>query len=131
MSSEIPKSHTFSIASHINPHTIPEGKGPEEGKPFGEKYSGSFTVRRPNLADKQLIATKKAAVLSTHGYVNPELISQSLQLTIYIFAFMTTVSTTSLPDWFNPEKMYTETDEYAVFAVWEEVSRWLKESFPA
>jgi hypothetical protein len=130
--SAIPKQHTFSVATAINPLTVPEGeKDRTKGQPFGDDYKGSFTVRRPSLLDKQTIAIRKSAMLSMYGPANPELIKDSIMLTIHTFAFIMTVTTEALPEWFDPNKLYSDTDECAVLAVWEEVSRWLKETFPA
>jgi hypothetical protein len=108
--------HSFSIVSAINPLT---------GQPFGSKYAGQFVIRRPSLADKQMIQVKKAATMSVFGYANEDMISAGTRLTILIFSQVTVTAEDKLPDWFNPEKMYEDDDEAAMHAVSLEVNRWL------
>lgn len=107
---------TFSIASKINSST---------GKSFGEKYSGTFSVRRPSLLDKKNIAVKDAASMSFAGEIAAGTIGDGVAMINYIFAYITTVATSPLPEWFNMATMYEQEDEEAVLAVWSEVATWL------
>lgn len=111
----IPMNKEFNITALINPITK---------KPFGDKYAGTFAIRRPTLDDKRLISLRDAAKMSEEGAVNPELIGNGVRLLSYIFTYCGQVSTADLPRWFNPAKMYDE-DEDAVLAVWGEVQAWL------
>ena len=119
--SSIPNQHTFSIENT---------KVPGTEQVFGQKFAGTFSIRRPSLGDRQNIAVRKAAKMSAHGTANPQMISESMHLTIYIFVFLTTVATEPLPKWFDPDNIFTEEEELAVHVAWQEVSRWLEESFP-
>ena len=112
-----PQTHSFSIENTIDPGT---------GQPFGAHYAGQFTLRRPSLGDKQKIHVKKAAIMSAFGYIADEyLIHPGTRLTIHIYAYVTITATEELPAWFNPEKMFEDSDERAMLAVSEEVNRWL------
>lgn len=107
---------TFSIETTINTGT---------NKPFGNKYAGVFSVRRPGLLDKKTIALRNAVSLSTEGYVDPAMIGDGIRLITYIFAYMSVVAEQPLPEWFNMETMMEPEDEDAVFAVWAEVSKFI------
>ena len=108
--------HTFTIADKTNPLT---------GKPFGDKYVGAFTIRRPSIADKQTAAIRKAAVFCAYGYIAEEMIPVGLRLIIHVFTFVTTVACENTPTWFNPENLFDDDDEAAMQAVSQEVNRWL------
>lgn len=100
------------------------------GKPFGSKYSGTFTIRRPSLLDKRTIAIKNAASLAAHGDVPQEALSDGINLIGYIFTFMETVAEAPMPKWFDMAEMFDPEDEEALLAVWTEVGTWL-DSFRA
>jgi len=106
----------FSIESNINEET---------GEPFGEKYRGTFAIRRPNLQDKIAIASKQAAALSAYGASNPNMIAPSVQMLAKIFAFICTVSKEEPPAWFDATKLHDE-DELALAEVWSEVQTFLR-----
>jgi hypothetical protein len=111
------QTHSFSIENAINSLT---------GQPFGPEYAGQFTIRQPSLADKQMIAVKKAAIMSAFGYIADEtMIRPGIRLSIHIYAHVTHTAVEKVPDWFNPEKMFKDTDEDAMLAVSQEVNRWL------
>lgn len=110
---------TFSITDKINPVT---------NEPFGEAYAGTFSIRRPSLLDKKNIAVKDAASLSFAGNIPDGMISNGITLVSYIFAFVSTVAESPLPEWFDMGKMYDDSDEEAVIGVWTEVVKFL-ESF--
>jgi hypothetical protein len=105
----------FSIENKINPET---------GKPFGSRYAGTFSIRRPTLADKTTIATRTAAQLAPAGegvgLLTDELLNQN-----FTFAQLQTIATEKLPEWFDRDKMYDESDEAAINAVSEEVGKFL------
>lgn len=117
----VPNQHSFSVENL---------KVPGNEEVFGPKYAGVFTIRRPSLGDKQDIAFKKGAAMAVHGIANPAEISESIRLSTHIFAFFTTVSVGKLPDWFDPERVFSEKDEMAVYAAWKAVGDWLDASFP-
>jgi len=114
--------HTFSIENNINPLTQ---------KPFGNKYAGKFTIRRPSIGDKIAIAAKNSAFLNAYGQVNASLIGEGLKLMAYCFAFVSTVTTIELPEWFNMDNLFDDHDEAAVLAVWGEVGGFLDTFRPA
>lgn len=107
-------SHTFSIENEINPNTK---------QPFGNKYAGTFTIRRPSLADKNTADIKKAAMLAAYGTVNPAMLSEWTKSSTYIFSLVTTIATDKLPEWFDLGKVFDESDEDAFMAVWAEVGK--------
>lgn len=107
---------SFSIENAINPATE---------KPFGPKYAGTFTIRRPSLLDKKNIALRDAASMSAAGSLDPTLIGDGTRLISYIFSFVETVSEGALPEWFNMATMFETEDEDAVLAVWQEVGKFL------
>lgn len=107
---------TFSIENNVNPET---------SQPFGTKYGGMFSIRRPSLADKRNIALKDAASMNAYGQISPDQISSGLSLINYIFSFMSVVSTEEPPAWFSMDKIFDDTDESAVLAVWDEVKKYL------
>ena len=107
--------HSFSIENATNPNT---------NSPFGSKYTGTFNIRRPSIGDKHSITIKKAATLSAYGFANLDMIPVGIQLNVYIFCFVATISK-DLPPWFDPDKLYDENDQAAIETVWQEVSRWL------
>lgn len=109
----IPASKTFNICNRISSIT---------GKEFGEKYGGSFVLRRPSLLDKKNIALRDAVSMSSAGEVDITLVGQGTRLISYIFSFVETVAEHPLPEWFNMATLYDEEDEEAVLAVWEETS---------
>lgn len=94
-------------------------------KPFGSKYAGTFSVRRPSLLDKIIIAVKDAARMSIAGEIAPGTLGDRPATISYIYSFMTTVNTEPLPEWFDLSAMYEDEDEDAMFAVWSEVSGFL------
>ena len=112
----IPQKHSFSIELI---------KNPGNGEPFGAKYGGEFIVRRPTLADKRDIALRDAAALNIYGAVNPLQMDRDVVNINYIFANMDVIAEKK-PDWFDMGKLYDGQDEAAVYAVWQEVSRWLE-----
>lgn len=107
--------HIFSIDHMENPDT---------GLPFGSRYAGEFSVRRPTLSDKREIALRDAARISLGGAVNPLHLAVDVVNVNYIFANMDVIGETK-PDWFDIGKLYEGEDEQAVHAVWREVERWL------
>jgi len=108
--------HTFSIEQTINPVT---------GEPFGQKYGGSFQVRRPSIADRRNIALKEAAIRNTFGTVNPGQVTPGLDFVTYIEIYVNTVSEQQPPAWFNLATMFDESDEAAMGAVWDEVQKFV------
>lgn len=95
------------------------------GKPFGSKYAGAFSIRRPSLLDKRTIAMRDAATISEFGTVNPELLGEGLKLLSYIVTFVEVTAIAALPEWFDLSKMYEDEDEDAILAVWQEVQTFL------
>ena len=108
--------HSFSIEATINKAT---------GKPFGPKYAGSFTIRRPSLADKRMIAVRDAASLSAAGELDISLVTDGIRLINNVFRFVETVAEQPTPEWFDMHTRYDAEDEEAVLAVWAEVSQFL------
>lgn len=107
--------HVFSIE-----HT----ENPETGRPFGTRYAGEFTVRRPTLADKREIALRDTARISLGGAVNPAHLAVDVVNANFIFANLDVIGEEK-PEWFDIGKLYEGEDEQAVHAVWREVERWL------
>ena len=112
----VKKQHSFSIQNTLDPETK---------LPFGEKYAGQFTVRRPSAHDKKMIALKDAASMSVYGAVDIRLIGEGTKLLSYIDAFIKHQAVGDLPEWFGMDQVYDDTDENAVLAVWEEVQAFL------
>jgi hypothetical protein len=112
----IPKKHSFSIEKKINPLTNAE---------FGPTYGGTFVIRRPSLQDRHISAVKRAAALSAFGPASEELIPFETRFQIQIFSFVGAIACEALPEWFDPNQMYEDSDEAAVQAVAEEVTAWL------
>lgn len=109
----IKQKHSFSIENKVNPNT---------GKAFGAVYAGTFPIQFPlSIGDKLAIACKNSAYLNTYGQINPDLISPTLKLMAYCVAFVSTIATAKLPEWFNLDALSDDNDEAAVFAVWQEV----------
>jgi len=108
--------HSFSIENKL---------APEEQGPFGLEYTGQFTVRRPTLGDKKAIALKDAASMSVYGPVDMQAVGEGTKLLSYIVTFVTHVSEGVLPPWFSLDKLYSEKDEAAIMAVWEEVTAFI------
>lgn len=94
------------------------------GKPYGEKYAGVFSIKRPSIQDKRQIAIKNAASLSAHGEITQDVMPDALNMLGYIFIFMQHIATEPLPKWFNEAELYDE-DVDAVYAVFAEVNEWL------
>lgn len=111
--------------SLITEFNIESALCPTTGKPFGSKYAGSFSIRRPSLLDKRTIALRDAVTMSEFGAVNPELIGEGLKLLSYIVTFVETTSTVPLPKWFDLAEMHEDEDEDAILAVWQEVQTFL------
>lgn len=109
--------HTFSIASKINPATE---------KPFGDTYSGNFTVRRPTIGDNGNIALAYAAITSAQGIeLNPLTLSPDAVNMLYVFSVMKIIGEV-IPEWFDKDTLYAGDDELAVIEVYTEVERWLE-----
>jgi hypothetical protein len=113
---------SFSIEATINSNTQ---------LPFGSKYAGTFAIRRPSLGDKRAIALKDAAQMNAFGRVDADQIGEGLRLISYIITFVTHVTDDKVPAWFNIDKLFDETDENAVLAVWQEVQTFLDTFRPA
>jgi hypothetical protein len=111
--------HTFSIENVINEET---------GQPFGSKYAGAFTIRRPSFADQKAIELKNAASMAAYGNVPSDMIGDGTKLLSYVVIFVQTIAVGPLPQWFDLDQMFDDCDELAVYAVWEEVQRF-RESF--
>lgn len=94
-------------------------------KPFGSKYAGKFSIRRPSLLDKRTIALRDAATMSEFGPTNPELVGNGAKLLSYAVTFVEVTATAPTPDWFDMSKMYDDEDEDAILAVWQEVQAFL------
>lgn len=104
-----------------------EGKEDEKTKqPFGEKYRGDFTIRRPNLADKRNIAIKEASQFSMFGYADPSHIEVGTKFLCYVIIYVEEVAEKELPAWFKMEAILSDLDERAVAAVWQEVTAFTK-----
>lgn len=108
--------HTFNLGNTINAAT---------GEPFGKKCDGTFTIRRPSLLDKNNIALRSAVMMSTFGSVDPNMLPDTTKLTIYAFSYVEVLAEGEVPEWFDRAKMYDESDENAVIAVWGEVAAFL------
>lgn len=108
--------HSFNIAQTINKAT---------GQPFGPKYDGSFYIRRPTIGDKKAIALKDAAAMNAYGPINPDHVQEGIRLLAYVETFVTHLAEKELPPWFSLSKLYDETDERAILAVWAEVTAFL------
>lgn len=109
--------HTFSIDAKTNPETQ---------RPFGSKYAGEFTVRRPTILDNQAIDLRDAATLNAFGPVNPGQLSTDTTNLNFIFTNLAVIGEKK-PDWFDMSKLYAEgEDKQAVYAVWAEVDGFLK-----
>lgn len=107
--------HVFTIEHTINKATE---------LPFGTKYAGDFTVRRPTLSDKREIALRDTARISLGGAVNPAHLAVDVVNINFVFANMDVIGEQK-PEWFDIGKLYEGEDEQAVIAVWQEVERWL------
>lgn len=107
--------HVFSIAQKTNPLT---------GRPFGDKYDGAFTVRRPSIGDKLRIELKDAAALHSFGAVNPNQLAEGTRMIGYAFATLAVIGEEK-PEWFDMERLHDESDEMAVLAVLGEVTAWI------
>lgn len=106
----------INIADHINAAT---------GKPFGPKFDGTITIRRPSLHDKKNIALQVVKMMSTYGSVDPDMINDGMRLTIHAFAYVNVLNEGDIPDWFDMDKIYDEDGENAVLEVWSEVAKFL------
>ena len=106
---------SFSIESIINPTTK---------KPFGTKYTGSFSIRRPNLKDKTAITLRYVAGLATAGGTGIHLVIDPLLDANYLFCQLEVIKEAPLPEWFAMDKIYEE-DEPAIDAVRDEVQKFL------
>jgi hypothetical protein len=103
---------SFSIEHQISPTT---------NKPFGSKYAGTFSVRRPTLQDKTMTVLRYTAMISTEGGTGVHMIADALLDINYAFAQLSVIKTADLPSWFDRDKIYEE-DEAAVQAVTKLVS---------
>lgn len=112
----IPLKHSFDISLQKNEKT---------GEQFGARYGGEFVVRRPTLADKRDIALRDQAALNIYGPVDIINMDRTVVNMNYIFAHLDVIGEKK-PEWFSMDKLYDENDEAAVYAVWQEVSRWLE-----
>lgn len=111
----IQNKHSFSIENTINPET---------GKPFGSKYAGQFTIRRPTLADNRAISLRDAAALGIYGPVDQGQIDIKVVNVNFIFANLDVIAEQK-PDWCDITKLYEGEDEQAVYAVWQEVKKFV------
>jgi hypothetical protein len=102
---------SFSIEQVINPET---------NQPFGSNYSGSFSIRRPTIADKTNIALKCAATLSAAGGTGLDIISNEIMDMNFLFSQLSVISEAALPEWFDRGRLFDE-DTPAVQAVAREV----------
>lgn len=109
--SQLKMTTTISIENKTNERTK---------QPYGTKYAGTFNVRRASLQDRNLADVRKAAILNTYGNVNADLIGDWTKTSIYVWCLISIVTTDPLPEWFDLSKVYDETDEDAIMAVWEE-----------
>jgi hypothetical protein len=106
--------HAFEINELINPETK---------EPFGEQFSGKFNVRRPTIKDNANIALAFSSATSKGGALGMTAMSSPAVSQLYIFCMIDTIATEK-PKWFDSSTMY-EDDEAAVYAVHDEVDRWL------
>lgn len=106
--------HIFEISNSINPDTK---------EPFGAKFAGSFSVRRPTIKDNADIALAFSFATNKAGPLGFTAMSTPAVTQLYIFCMIDTIASEK-PDWFNVSTMY-EDDEAAVYAVNDEVDRWL------
>jgi len=107
---------SFSIESQICPTT---------NKPYGTRYAGTFSIRRPSIRDRINADLRNSATLSAAGEVNPDMLNGSTKLNSFIFAFVQTIAEQPLPEWFDMDSMYDDTDVDAVMSVWQEVGKFL------
>lgn len=107
---------SFSIENEICPST---------GEIYGKKYAGTFSVRRASIQDRINADLRNAAILSAVGDVNPNMIAGSTRLNSYIFAFVQTVAEQPLPEWFDMDTMFEDSDSDAVLTVWGKVGEFL------
>jgi hypothetical protein len=109
---------TFSVENKINPLT---------NQPFGSKYGGNFTIRRPSLMDKSMIATRVAAAINIFGFVDvsqiPLKVLEQIQTTRTVRQL---ADEKDIPAWFDLSKLFDEHDEAALEAVSEEVDGFIK-----
>lgn len=114
--------HSFSIENLVNPLTK---------QPFGAQYAGNFTIRRPTLADRNAIALRDMAGLSTYGVVDVRFVDSDVINTNYVFAHLNTIADEK-PEWCDLNKLYTDDDESAILnGVWPEVKKFLDSFRPA
>lgn len=106
---------TFSIEDQINPET---------NEPFGSKYAGTFSIRRPSLQDKINTALRGAASLSAAGVIDIRLVSEGVLAASHLFSQIKEISTAPVPDWFDMDKIYDD-GEPAVQAVYNRVEDFL------
>jgi len=107
---------SFSIETKICPTTK---------QPYGQKYSGTFTVRRPSIHNRNAADIKKAALLNIYGSAAADAIGDWTKTTTHIMCMMNEIATAPMPEWFDLRKMYDEIDEDAIMSVWEEVGVFL------
>ena len=112
---------SFSIENLINPETQ---------QPFGAKYAGTFNLRRQSLQDRNVADIRKAAILNAYGTTNFNALGEWTLTSTSIYCTVCSIATEKLPDWFDYSKIYDESDEAAVLAVWEEVQKFLKSFRP-
>lgn len=109
--------HEFSIQTTLRADTK---------QPYGPKYAGTFSIRRPSIQDKYNAAAKNASLRCAFGHVPEGAISEGLETIVYMICFVEAIATKQLPDWFKAELIFDESDEAAVGAVWAEVQTFLK-----
>lgn len=103
---------TFSIEADINPET---------DRPFGNRYAGEFTIRRPSLADRIRIAVKDAASFSALGTAPLQSLSKDVVNLNFVFCHLDILAD-SRPAWCYPDKLWADfEDEIAVYFVWQKM----------
>jgi hypothetical protein len=110
------QTHTFSVENKINSLT---------NQPFGSKYGGNFTVRRPSLMDDTMIALRIAAERNAFGLVNADQVPAGYALAARTVHTVHQLSETDVPAWFDRDKLFDENDQQALVAVWLEVGGFL------
>ena len=107
---------SFSIENEVCPSTK---------KPYGTRYAGTFSIRRPSIGDRINADLRNAATLSAAGVVDPDMLGGSTKLNSFIFAFVQTIADQPLPEWFDKDTMYEDTDTDAVMTVWQKTGEFL------
>lgn len=117
----------------IKTFTISDKTDPVTGKPFGEKYAGTFRLHRPSIGEKRDIAALQAKFLD--GALN---VADWWDSVSYVVALLWIASEKEdgkpqVPKWATPAglyDLYEDADERALMAAWQEVRSFLNSFRP-